>query len=299
MSREKNQRETPKSAKRKSGRPKGSVSLGIPQTSFKDALEYTKMAYEKYADKTITFDDMANAMNLQKGSLIRISGDLKSYGLIEKEDYGWKITRAGIDAILGDSPTAKHLFEKNSIFKDLSSAFWDKHVTVSIIMDYLRKKYRKGENVKLITERFLEDKNYINSMDGSPNGITLTSEHITQELEVHDQRELSKLQKLMKLHFALYPPEKEEIDKLVTELSAELKKDTDVSIKSLAEQMEDDKEKIDTLKSLLKTLEKVLSVKYPVLSSLDDMDANQQMTVHKTKRKQDFGAEMKGKERKD
>jgi len=66
--------------------------------------------------------------------------------------------------VLGDANSVKEAFEKNVIFRNLSMQFGDKQITSGIIVDYLKKQYKKGENVVLITNRFIEAMNFINSL---------------------------------------------------------------------------------------------------------------------------------------
>ena len=199
----------------KGGRPKGSKSLGIPQRGLKDALELTKMIYDNVNDKIMSFQEMTDYMKLQKGSANPVVGALFEYGLIERSSNGWKVSDLGKNALFGDATSAKAAFEKNTIFRDLSIQFGDKDITEGILIDYLKKKYKKGENVFLIARRFSEGVAYIRSLGGTT--IKLPELPLRKPEKTVD----AELYQMARLFGQLFPPSDkanalESIDKMTT-----------------------------------------------------------------------------------
>ncbi len=256
------------SKKEKKGRPKGSKSrLGIPPKGIIEALALVKGAYEQSKGNTMSVQDITEFMNLKKGSNYPILGMLATdYGLIEKEgEIGYKISDLGKRAIKGEKFAVKESFEKNPIFRDLSSQFWDKNVTPGLIVDYLKKKYKKGENVSTITQRFLEGVNYIKSL-----GTKQESYESESEVQIGSTDDLIKIINIIKLKYALNPPQKEELKSIVEGVCNELKNDRNEAIKALAHNMEKNKNNNEVLKALSESLLSVISAYNPKLNILNE-----------------------------
>lgn len=248
-----------KEEKKNIGRPKGAKSqLGIPIKDIDEAVQLVKLVFDKQGSKNITFEDLAKSMSIQTGALVRISNSFKEYGLLEQTEIGWKVTDLGRRAVSNDKAALKEAFEKNDIFKELSGLFWDKDISENIVFDYLKKKYKKGENVKIITDRFLKGREYIKSIEG---------ENIFIPPQEGARADTSKIIKLIKLKYALNPPKEEEIDNLVEDIIKELRESNIISIKVLTESIDKNKtkEKRAVLSVLIDNIIGILSEDYPEL----------------------------------
>ncbi len=242
------------------GRPKGAKSVGIPLRGIKDAIELVKMVYDNAGTKTMSFAEMTNYMKLQKASSTPVVGALYEYGLIERSGIGWRLSELGMLAVKGDKEAVKEAFEKNPIFRDLSIEFFDKEITEGIVIDYLRKKYKKGENVFLIAKRFLEAIQYIKGLSNlDVRGKAERDRSLAESVDT------GKWFKLIQLKYALDPPSESEIDNLVDAVADELSNDSDVSIKTLAISVRENKNDRNSLKLLIDNIVKILSQKYPNL----------------------------------
>lgn len=244
--------------KGKSGRPKGSKSIGIPSISVSVAIDLARRLFEVIRDASTSRSDIADALNLKKGSISPTLGVLSGYGLIEKTSNGWKLSELGIRSINNDISAVKESFEMNSIFKDLYNRFGNEKVTSGVIIDYLRKNYRKGSNVLVITERFLDTINYIESLKRSYQEVGL-SEEVKSEEEITG---IAKWFKVFQLKYALTTP-KEDIKKLAENINNDFKNDEDEAIKTIAESIMENKNKEEVLKILVNNLIKIASKKYP------------------------------------
>ena len=150
------------------GRPKGSKSVGIPQRTIEECVGYVSAAYEKIGDKTMTFDEMRVSMNVSRGACKAASGALAQYGLAEKKYRGWSLTDLGKRAAKKENLAIKAAFERISIYKDLSSHFWDTETTPGIIEQHIKSRYKKGEYAKEIVNRFLDAKIFILNLESKP-----------------------------------------------------------------------------------------------------------------------------------
>src|SRR3989344_6708596 len=138
-------------------RKKGSKSKsGVPIRGLQEAVELTKMAYDKHGDKSMSFSEIAESMKLSKGISTPVMGALGEYGLVERSDLGWRVSAEGKEAIFGDVDAIRKCFTKIPLFSDLYHRYGNKEVTSGILENYLRTKYKKGENVALIIKRFSE-----------------------------------------------------------------------------------------------------------------------------------------------
>ncbi len=223
------------------GRPKGSKSIGIPLKGVKEAVELVRMVYEKAGDKTMSFSEMAEYMKLQKGSSTPAVGAVYEYGLIERSGIGWKVSELGKDAIGGNRESVKEAFEKNTIFRDLSIQFGDKEITEGILIEYLRRKYKKGGNVFLIAKRFMEGLQYIKSLESS-----------RTPAESIEPRDEAKWFKVIQLKYSLNPTK--EISKLADDVAEEFENVNDVALKTLAKSIKENKNNKEVLTVLIDNL---------------------------------------------
>ncbi len=229
---------------KKGGRPKGSKSeLGIPIKSIKEAVELTRMAYESGKGSVMSFSEMAGYMGLKKGPDTPTIGALKMYGLVEQSDGGWRVSELGLKAIRGDKESIRTAFEKVELFRELSSQFAEKNVSPGFIIDYLKKKYRKGDNEKrIITQRFLEGIEYIKGLsvvDAAIQSDTL------ETLEVSD---------VIQLKYALSPPTDTDIEHLADGVYNKYKTHKSSSIRILADNIHKNKSNKEALRPLVDTL---------------------------------------------
>ena len=119
--------------------------------------------------------------------------------------------------------------------------------------------HEKGGNVYIIESRFTEATNYIKSLGRAE----ITSSAFIEPPPTNKGLPIAKLLKLVQLKYALNPPDKSEVKKLVGELANELKDEQDVSVSTLAKSMDENKENNEVLKALADNLIKIVSQKYP------------------------------------
>ena len=246
------------------GRPKGSRSLGIPIRGLAEAIDLTKILYEKVGKKHMSYQELAGFLGLRGGSSFPVVGALSEYGFIEKIGEYWKVSDTGELAIKEDIPTLKHALERNPVFKDLLNQFKDKEVTPGAIENHLRKKYKKRSNVHTTVNRFLKSKSYIDSLEKEISDmISDPIEPITEEID------LTKWIKLIKLKYALNPPKETEINKLFKEV-VDVWGEEDVAISTLSKSIEDNKENKEIQKVLIKSLIDIIVKKYPMIDDLKE-----------------------------
>ena len=237
--------------KKKGGRPKGSKSeIGIPMKGIRGSIALIKMAYEKGKETTMSFSEISEHMGLQKGSNTPAIGALNFYGFIEQSEGGWRISTLGKRAINREKEAVRTAFEKVNLFRELSSQFGGKDVSTGLITDYLKKKYRKGENVnRLIAERFLEGMDYIANLGQgkqqmAPPEITEKPSH--------------NIINLIKLKYALSPTEGTDIESLASKISENFKNNPNNGVKILAENINKNKKNKEALKALVDSLLAIL-----------------------------------------
>lgn len=238
--------------KKKTGRPVGKKSeLGIPIKGIKEAVELTKMAHEQGKDNIMSFSEMAGYMNLKKGSDTPTIGALKWYGLVEQSDGGWRISDSGQKAIIGDKESIRTAFEKVNLFRELSSQFAEKNVSIGLIIDYIKKKYRRGDNEKrIIAQRFVEGLDYIKNLTDKSQIIEVNKFFKTSEEVIT----------LIKLKYALTPPSDKDIKELAEDVWDKLKDNQNNGIKILAENIHKNKDNKEGLKPLVDSLIGILNI---------------------------------------
>jgi hypothetical protein len=233
--------------KKKGGRPKGSkTEIGIPIKSLKESIVLTRMAYEKGKESIMSFSEISGHMGLQKGSDTPAMGALSFYGFVEQSEGGWRISTLGKKAINGEKESVRTAFEKVNLFRELSSQFGGKNVSTGLIMDYLKKRYRKGENVnKLIAERFLDGMEYISNLS-SGNQQTKHTETI--------EKSSNNIINLIELKYALKPAEGVDIETLASKVHENFKNNSNHSVKVLSENINKSKKNKEALKVLVDSL---------------------------------------------
>ncbi len=206
------------------------------------------MAYEKGKDNLMSFSEISTHMGLQKGSDTPIVGALKSYGFLEQLGGGWKISNLGKRAINGEKEAVRSAFEKVDLFRELSSEFGGKSASPGLIEDYLRKKYRKGENVKIIARRFSEGMDYIELLGlGKP-----------PEAPITDKPSSYNTLSLIELKYALKPAEAKDTEALAGKIYENFRDNPNKGIKVLAENIKKNKKNNDVLRALVESLLAVL-----------------------------------------
>ncbi|OGJ12562.1 hypothetical protein A3K82_00080 [Candidatus Pacearchaeota archaeon RBG_19FT_COMBO_34_9] len=232
---------------------------GLPQVNMIDAIDYVKKAYESTGTNLKSFAGMAKAMGISEVFAKRAFGELKDYGLIEQESNGWKISDLGRRVANGERNAVIEILERNSILKTLYSELKDKNYDRDFVVDYVKKRrFSYSINHSLVADRFISALDYIQKLGESG------KQEFSQSNKSPIQNSL--FLSIIKLKYALTPPSKKEIAKLVKELSEEAQKGNDVVIKSLTKQMMDKKEHEQVLHSLLESLVAVISEKYPSFS---------------------------------
>jgi len=273
--------------KRKSGRPKGAKSkLGIPSKSLQEMLELVKKAYDSVGSQLMSVDDITTKLGLQKGSNYPILGMLSDAGLIEKEGIGYRVTELAKRALYGDKNALKIAFERNSIFSDLSNHFGDQDITAGLVMAYLKQKYKKGESVELISQRFLEGRNYINA---SGIGKIYIKER-TNEFQKENKSIDASLIQIVKLKYALSPVNKSDLSELKKSVCDELKRDSNETIRVLALNLEKNKDNDQVFSALFDSIWGIFLNDYPELKD-DKQERNTKIKVKQESSKDNTSAE--------
>lgn len=230
--------------KNRGGRPKGSkTKSGVPIRGIKEAIVLTKMAYEKGKNNLMSFSEISDYMGLQKGSNAPVIGALSSYGFLEQGGGGWKVSELGKRAINGEKEAIRSAFEKIDLFRELSSEFGGKNASLGLIEDYLKKKYRKGENVKIITQRFSEGMDY----------IKLSGPEKPQEVQTMEKPS-SKIIDLIELKYALKPAEQKDTETLAMKIYESFKDNPNKGVKVLAENIKKNKKNNAALRALVESV---------------------------------------------
>ena len=236
-------------------RPKGSKSLGIPKRGMPEVIDIAKVLFQRAGDNTFSFSDFKEFLSLEKAAATPLVGILSSdYGIIEKAEGGWKLSDLGRRIANDDFNAVKESFIRNPIFNDLTSRFEGKSITAGVIIDYLKKKYKKGENVLIIAQRFMEMMGYVKPVEGVPVG--------SPEDNQFPDKNISRWFRVFQLKYALTSP-KEDIKKLAESIENEFKNDKDEGIRTTAESIMENKSKEEILKVLVDNLIKIASKKYP------------------------------------
>lgn len=232
---------------------------GLPQVNMLDAIDYVKKAYESTGTNLKSFVGMAKAMGISEMFAKRAFGELKDYGMIEQESNGWKISDLGRRATKGEKNAVIEILERNSILKTLYGDLKDKSYDRDFVVDYIKKKrFAYNINHSLVADRFLSAMKYISDLQegGTQTEISGRRSPIPNTLFLS----------MIRLKYALSPPDKKEKIKLVQELYNEAEKSDDVVIKSLTKQMLGKKDQEQVLFSLLESLMDVIAQKYPSFS---------------------------------
>lgn len=245
------------------GRPKGTKSSGVPPISIKEAVSLVTKAFEKIGYNETSFKEMAQASGQPFGNAVKLFGHIeKNFGLLERTPQGlWKISDLGRRAAKGEKQAIKEAFEKNPIYRALSTNFWTRNVTVGAVETYLKANYKQGSSTPYITNKFIEAKNYLKKLEGAP--IEAEKNEPNTEGTVTGTPEYLPL--LIQLKYALNPPKKEEITQIVNNLVLKLKTD-DATLNALVKQMQENKEDEQILKVLTNTIWDIYKDKYQLYS---------------------------------
>lgn len=245
----KKQTEAPK----RKGRPPGSKSK-LPFVTFPEALNYSKMLWDKAQYNEMSFNDVSSLMKLHEKKCTRVLGTLKDYyGVIEKTDQGsWRLTEAGKRVVRGDPLALKEVFSKNQMFSDLYQNFGgDRKVMDGVILEYINKSY-KGVDAEEVKRRLLEGVKIIKdrTMRRPPE---LTEPEVSQDFVLP----------LFQLRYALRPPSDAEIENLVEKVVEKLSKSSDDVLKLISELMTEKKDDRKEVANLLDRAMKKLNLGAP------------------------------------
>ncbi len=230
---------------------------GLPQVNMLDAISYTKKAYELIGTNLKSFSGLAGAMGISQAFAKKAFGELRSpYGLIEQEGNGWKVSDLGRRAAKGEKNAVIEILEKSPILKTLYKELKDKQYDKDYVEDYIKKKrFAYNINISLVAERFIGAVDYINSLEEGGN------EHIKSNVTSLIDNELSI--DIIKLKYAISPPGKKEISELISKLHNKSKEIEDTAIKSLIEEIFNNKDNEMVLNALMNSLIKIISNKSP------------------------------------
>jgi len=233
------------------GRPKGSKS-DLPFTTFQEAIEYSKVVWERAQYNEISFREISSYMKLHPKKAVRVLPSLKDfYGVVEKTtDNNWRLTDAGKRLAKNDAIALKEIFTKNPMFSELFSSFGNKQVTEGVIIEHIQKKY-KGFDAEEVKKRLME------GIDIIKQGSTY---HYQDNMNIHTEHKT--VLPLFQLRYALKPATKEEIDALVSKAVKILEESGDETLKLLAELMHEKKKDNQELANLLDKAMKKLKIDY-------------------------------------
>ncbi len=243
------------------GRPKGSKSLGIPTKSITEAIQIAKTLYENAHDKTMSIEDFAKYLGLEKAGSSPVAGALSAYGLIERSGIGWRISDLGKRIINDDIDAIKGALRRNEIFKDLLAEYENEEVTSGLVVEYLKKNYKKGGNVFIIADRFLESITYIKQLERGMHFDTTVEQK--PKIGISSKGWLT----LLRLKYALSPPTPEEIENLLVSIEDEFAESDDPAIVSLVAKMKSNSDKKEVLSVLADSLIEIIGEKYPELKT--------------------------------
>jgi len=231
---------------------------GLPQVNMIDAIDYVKKAYESAGTNLKSFAGLAKVMGISEVFAKRAFGELREYGVIEQESNGWRISDLGRRVARDEKSAVIEMLEKNPILKTLYSELRDKDYDKDFVLDFIKKKrFAYNINISLVADRFFAAMDYIGKLEeGGASFIGGTKSPIPNTLFLS----------MIRLKYALSPPDKKERIRLVEELYNEAEKSDDVIIRSLTKQMRNKKDHEQVLFSLLESLMDIIAQKYPSFS---------------------------------
>ncbi|MFA5019807.1 MAG: hypothetical protein WC533_01770 [Candidatus Pacearchaeota archaeon] len=243
--------------KKKAGRPKGAKSkLNLPIRNIADAIDWARKVDNEANGNEFHPEDLVEYIGINKGFVSPALSVLQKFGFIEKGSFGWKISDLGMRVISNEREAVREALERVDLYRDLLRSFGDKNVTKTIILNYLKTKYKKGENTEIIAEKYAEAVSYLNSLE---KGI---GKPATKEVnKIIDNKIIT----LLKLKYTFYP-DKNSKKEILNELITEFNDDEDVTIKSLISQIKENEDNESILKVLIDTLMNSFSQKYPILN---------------------------------
>jgi hypothetical protein len=243
--------------KKKAGRPKGAKSkLNLPIRNIADAIDWAKKVDSNAGMNEFHPEDLVEYIGINKGFVSPALSVLQKFGFIEKGSFGWKISDLGMRVISGEREAVKEALERVDLYRDLLRSFGDKNVTKTIILNYLKTKYKKGENTEIIAEKYAEAVNYLNSL-GKETSKPIAKVEGSKVID-------NKIMTLLKLKYTFYP-DKNSKKEILNELIEEFKDDADITIQSLISQIKENENNEEILKVLIDTLMSSFSQKYPLL----------------------------------
>ena len=223
----------------KKAREKG---IPVPKKTIGEAITYIKLIYDARGQRLMSFNEMAEYMQVSGGWRSTIFSLLENYGLIEQTKTGlWKVTDDGVKCLNNDYNSVKDAFEKVPIFKKLMNVFGDKDVTQRAIVDYLKTLYKKPDKyVKNAAEKFWYGKEYLDSIQKGeePRPPKLSINHSITEKWLY----------MIKLKYALSPPSQSEKKEIIIDLLERVKDDKDLRI--FAESLKENVANDDSIKTI-------------------------------------------------
>lgn len=245
---------------KKGGRPKGAKSnFNLPARGISDAVEWTRKIHEKAKEKEFSPEDLTSYLDIGKGFASPAISVLDKFGFIEKASYGWKISELGKSAIRGDKDSLKQALERIELFRELIKSFGDREVTKSIIVNYLKSKYKK-ENNEAVAERFAESIDFLNSF-GQLDVKSEEKGFAVKEACFSDED----LQIILKMKYAFQPIKEELKETILEEAYNKFKDYGDSTIESLIEEIKKNKKNEAVRNALINAFVSSFEKKYPIL----------------------------------
>ncbi|MFH1223242.1 MAG: hypothetical protein V1647_02740 [Pseudomonadota bacterium] len=232
-------------------------------------MKTTKTLYDNFGSSIVSFSDIMKSLSLEKASATPLVGMLSTdYGFLQRAENGWKLTELGEKAAMGGADAIKEAFERNSILKDLSNRFGDKNVSPGLIIDHLRKNYKKGANVNFIADRFMQSMAFIKALKGE----TIVTTPRPPVYGTETTLEQSKWLKIIQLKYALKPPKVEDKKILANSIAEDFKNDNDAGIRSIANMIKKYKDNDEILVGFIDDLLTELRKRHPDLPKTEEVE---------------------------
>jgi len=248
--------------KKKAGRPKGAKSkLNLPIRDIADAVEWIRKVDNEAKGNEFHPEDLVEYIGINKGFVSPALSVLQKFGFIERGSFGWKVSELGMRVISNEREAIKEALERVDLYRDLLKNFGDKNVTKTIILNYLKTKYKKGENTEVIAGKYTEAVSYLNSLTTEISS-TKKDKQFTKSTDNLDKKIIT----LLKLKYMFFPEKDSKIE-VIDELINVFEDETDPTIKSVISKIKQQKGEEETLKVLINILFDSFKEKYSILAT--------------------------------
>lgn len=248
---------------KKGGRPKGAKSkLNIPARSIEEAVDWATKIYQNAKENEFHPDDLPNYLGIGRGFSSPALSILDKFGLIEKAPLGWRVSQLGKSAINKDKEAIKESLERIDLYRDLFRAFGERKVNKSIIVAHLKSKHKYGENTEVIADKFVEAKDYLDSLEEGLIEKSLDKPRIQNHSSGLEDENLVIL---LKLKYAFKPINDGSKEIILEEAYNKFKNDNDTTVASLIGEIKKNKTNKEIRQALINALISSFELKYPIL----------------------------------